>query len=178
MTRNRYKVAESDYPYLVTSTVVEWYPLLKPDAVKTIIVDSLQYLREHGLIRLHAYVIMHEHLHLILSAPDLIKCMDRMKSFTARTIIDFYKEKNDLSTLKKLREANPEYRLDSKYRFWQEGYCPKQLQSLDILQQKIDYVHLNPVHKGYVNSPEEWLWSSARVYASLPGILTVDEIID
>ena len=50
--------------------------------------------------------------------------------------------------------------------------------SLDIFQQKIDYIHLNPVRKGYVSIPEEWKWSSARNFAGLDSVLEIDPIED
>jgi len=73
-----------------------------------------------------------------------------------------------------MEQANPAYKADRKYKFWQEGYCPKQITSHDIFQQKIDYIHLNPVRKGYVDSLDKWQWSSANPN----GLIELDEIID
>ena len=73
-----------------------------------------------------------------------------------------------------METANPDYKKDRKYKFWQEGFCPKQIMNFDIFQQKIDYIHLNPVRKGYVNKPEQWQWSSA--YPA--GKIVIDPIVD
>ena len=156
MTRNRYKVYEKEYPYLVTCTIVNWLDLLKPEKAKIILIDSLRFLRKEKAIKIFAYVIMHNHLHLIVSSDDLSKNICRFKSYTAKQIINHYKNTGKDNIIKTLSTANPEYRSDCEHQFWQEGFCPKQIMSLDIFQQKIDYIHLNPVRMGYVDSPEKW----------------------
>jgi len=178
MTRNRYRVFESNYPYSITCTVIDWLDLIKPDVIKQIIIDSLSFFREEKAIKIFAFVIMHNHLHLILSSDNLSGNICRFKSFTVKQIIKYYKNIGEIQILQKLTAANPAYHRNCKHQFWQEGYCPKQIMSLDIFQQKIDYIHLNPVRKGYVGSPEEWKWSSARNYAGLDSVLEIDPIED
>jgi REP element-mobilizing transposase RayT len=174
MTRNRYKIFETDYPYHVTCTVVDWLPLLEAHCIKQIIIDSLKYLQKEKGVKIFAYVIMPNHLHMIISSGNPEKHVAQFKSFTARKIIDYYKDKKDRQVLKIMEQANPAYKTDRKYKFWQEGYCPKQITNHDIFQQKIDYIHLNPVRKGFVDSPDKWQWSSA--YPN--GLIKLDEIID
>jgi putative transposase len=177
MTRNRYKVFENEYPYLVTCTVINWLDLLKPDTVKQIIINSIQFLKDEQAIKIFAYVIMHNHLHLILSSENLPVNICRFKSHTAKKIIKYYKSNQNLVT-RKLTVLKPKDDQNSKHQFWQEGYCPKQIMSHDILQQKIDYIQCNPVRKGYVDSPEKWKWSSARNFANLDSVIEIDPIVD
>lgn len=174
MTRNRYKIFESDFPYFSTSTNIDWFPLLKPDPTKLVIIDSLKYLQKHVGLKIFAYVIMHNHLHLIISSRNPGKHISNFKSFTARTIIDYYKDNKDFMILRKMEAARPKYRNDRNYKFWQEGYHPKQIISMEMFKQKIDYIHLNPVRKGYVDSPEKWKWSSANPN----GLVEIDPIED
>jgi len=51
------------------------------------------------------------------------------------------------------------HKTDSKYQFWQEGTHPKQILSEEIMRQKLDYIHNNPVKRGYVDLPEHWRYS-------------------
>ncbi len=64
-----------------------------------------------------------------------------------------------------------EHKHDRQFQFWQEGSHPERITSLEMLQQKIDYVHFNPVRRGYVDMPEHWRYSSARDYAGGKGLL-------
>lgn len=176
MTRNRYKMLETDYPYFITCTIVDWMPLLKPDRTKQILIDSIKFLRTNKRIKLFAYVILHEHLHLIVSSARLAQDIGSFKSFTAHSIIEYYQNLKATDILQKLHAANPDYRKDCEHKVWQEGYCPKQIFNFDVLKQKIDYIHLNPVRKGYVKTAEEWIWSSARNYAGMGAKIDIDFI--
>ncbi|MBL7135804.1 MAG: transposase [Candidatus Marinimicrobia bacterium] len=129
MTRNRYRVFESDYPYSITCTVIDWLDLIKHDVIKQIIIDSLRFLRDEKVIKIFAFVIMHNHLHLILSSENLSRNICRFKSFTAKQIIKHYKNIGEIKVIQKLSAANPAYHRNCEHHFWQEGYCPKQIMS-------------------------------------------------
>ena len=177
MTRNRYKIYNTAYPHFITCTVVDWLPLMKPVKVKQIIIDILKFLQRENRIRIYASVIMPDHLHLILSSNNLIQNVANFKSYSARQIIKYYIDSNQVSIIKKLKLAKPAYLKDRKHKFWQTGYSPKQISSMDMMQQKIDYIHYNPVRKKYVKEPEEWLFSSAHNFSGLPSPLCIDEIV-
>jgi len=58
------------------------------------------------------------------------------------------------------------YKTKSEFQVWQESFHPKELLTEEILQQKVDYIHMNPVRKGLVDKPEDWKYSSAGYYAT------------
>ena len=62
---------------------------------------------------------------------------------------------------------------DRSYQFWQEGNQPKQIAGDEMMRQKLEYIHYNPVKRGYVDDPLHWRYSSARNYAGLPTLLDV-----
>jgi hypothetical protein len=66
-----------------------------------------------------------------------------------------------------------DHKKDRQYQFWQEGSHPQQIADERMMQQKIDYIHYNPVRRGYVDKPEDWRYSSARDFVGLPGLLPV-----
>jgi REP element-mobilizing transposase RayT len=116
---------------------------------------------------------MENHLHLIASSDNLARDIASFKSFTARRIIDYLESKNARSLLQQLQFYCPDHKLDSTYQLWQEGSHPEEIQRVEMMRQKTDYIHLNPVRRGYVEEPEEWRYSSARNYAGRPGLLEV-----
>ena len=65
------------------------------------------------------------------------------------------------------------HKSDRDYQFWQEGIHPELIQTDEMMKQKINYIHNNPVKRGYVDKAEHWRYSSARVYAGELGLLEV-----
>jgi putative transposase len=120
-----------------------------------------------------AYVIMENHLHLMASARDLSKELGDFKSFTARKIIDYLQETHSDRLLRELELHKVPHKVDRTYQVWQEGSHPEIIQSVEMLRQKIEYIHLNPVRRGYVDNPVDWRYSSARNYAGGNGLLAI-----
>jgi putative transposase len=119
------------------------------------------------------FVILENHLHLIASAPDLAKEIGDFKSFTARKILDLLAEKKARMLLEQLAYHKARHKLDSDYQLWQEGSHPQKIDHDEMMRQKLEYIHSNPVKRGYVDDPEHWRYSSARVYARREGLLPV-----
>jgi len=119
---------------------------------------------------------MENHLHVIASAKDLADVVRRFKSFTARKIIDLLKERGEKATLEQLRNAKLPHKEDRKHQFWQEGTHPVLVQNQAIMRQKLEYMHNNPIRRGYVDDPTHWRYSSARNYAGHDGILEVTRV--
>ena len=75
--------------------------------------------------------------------------------------------------LRQLRAHKLRHKKQSDYQVWQEGSHPKQIETDDMMWQKLEYIHNNPVVRGYVDDPLHWRYSSARNYAGLPGLIDV-----
>jgi REP element-mobilizing transposase RayT len=173
MTRSRYRIYEDYYPYFFTCTIVGWLPVFtRPEAVK-IIYDSWQFLQNEDRLVIYGYVILENHLHLIASSSALSKEIGDFKSFTARRIIDYLVSQRAQTLLKLLRFLKAQHKTDRDYQLWQEGSHPEQIQNDEMMRQKLEYMHLNPVKRGYVDDPTHWRHSSARNYAGLPGCFPV-----
>lgn len=76
--------------------------------------------------------------------------------------------------LRQLKYNKTRHKDDREFQVWQEGSHPQQIQNADIMRQKLEYAHNNPVERGFVARPEHWLYSSAANYAGLPGISPVE----
>jgi putative transposase len=174
MGRSRYRVVEQA-PYFLTCTIVNWLPLFSLPEVVQIILDSLQYLQDNQRLTLHAYVIMENHLHLIATSDNLSKAIQTFKSFTARMIID--RLKADKSPwLSHLELARLPHKVDQQYQVWQDGFHPQAILSDSMLFQKLEYIHHNPVKRGYVDDPSHWRYSSDRIYHGESGLLKIEPL--
>lgn len=173
MSRTRYRIFDDAYPHFLTCTIVGWLPVFtRPDSVE-IVLDSWRFLQQNRGLDLFGYVILENHLHLIASAPDLADAVKSFKMFTVRRIIDLL-ERNGAQTLRRqLRAHKLPYKTESEYQVWQEGSQPKQIESNEMMLQKLEYTHYNPVKRGYVDEPTDWRYSSARNYAGRPGLIEV-----
>jgi putative transposase len=175
MARTRYRIFanEQEYPYFMTCTVVGWLPVFtRPEAVQ-IVLNSWKHLQKHNRFRLLGYVVLENHLHLVAQAPQLSKAMQSFKSYTAGGIVDLLKEAGARVLIDQLKRLKLDHKTESVHQFWQEGFKPKQIRTDRTMWQKLDYIHRNPVDRGYVDDPVHWRYSSARNYARQPGLIDV-----
>lgn len=175
MARSRYVITEPDKPHFLTCTVMEWLPVfIRPETVD-ILLQTWRYQRENNGLRLYGYVIMENHLHFVAQAERLDKCLSGFKSFTARKILDLLEERHAEYLLKRLRFSKRAHKQDREYQFWQEGSHAELVFSDAMICEKLEYIHANPVKRGYVDRPEQWRYSSARNYAGEHGLVDIDK---
>ncbi|HEV7866914.1 MAG TPA: transposase [Chthoniobacteraceae bacterium] len=164
--RSRYRVVEPGAAQFVTSTVVDWLPVFTNAARCQIIVDSLEYCRREKGLKVCAWVILDNHLHAVLAAPELPRVMADFKRHTARRLIELFRAEKCDWLLALMRAACPSYKTESDLQFWQEGYHPQALISDTVMLQKLEYLHNNPVQRGLVAAPEHWWYSSAHEWCA------------
>jgi REP element-mobilizing transposase RayT len=165
--RSRYGIRESEAAHFVTATIVEWLPVLSSDGCCQVIVRSLLHCREHKALKIHAWVILDNHFHAILSGPDLAKTIRDLKRFTARELLAQLKAENGEWLLNQLTFFRAAHKTLSEHQVWQEGVHPQAIEGDEMMRQKLDYLHNNPVKRGWVAAPEHWRYSSAHEW--LPG---------
>jgi REP-associated tyrosine transposase len=174
MGRSRYTITEPDKPHFMTCTVVEWLPVFtRPETVQ-ILLDCWQFQRQQSGLKLYGYVILENHLHFIAQSASLNKCVASFKAYTARQIIDHLQDKRADRLLQRLRLAKCAHKQDRDFQFWQEGVHAELILNEAMMREKLDYIHANPVKRGYVNLPEHWGYSSASNYAGQRGLLEID----
>ena len=159
--RSRYRIHERDHAHFVTATIVEWLPVFTSAACCDILVRSLEFSRQHKGLKIYAWVILDNHFHAILAAPDLSGVLRDLKSFTARQIVEQLAREGREWLLNQLRYYRADYK-PQEYQVWQEGSHPQAIVSDEMLEQKLEYLHNNPVKRGMVASPEHWRYSSAH----------------
>ena len=166
--------------WFVTDTVVDWVDIFTRPKYKHIIIESLQYCqREKGLI-IYAWVLMSNHLHMIVGSKEGSKVSDILrdfKKFTSKAILHALQSNVQESRrgwmLNRFEYAGLNDKRIKNFRFWQEGNNHQQIFLVDYFDQKLNYIHNNPVTAEIVNRPEDYSYSSAIDYAGGKGLLDV-----
>jgi len=166
--------------FFVTDTVVDWVDIFSRPIYRHIILDSLQYCqKEKGLI-IYAWVLMTNHMHMIVGSNGENKVSDIMrdfKKFTSkeilRTLLVESTESRREWMLNRFEYSGKNDKKIKNYRFWQEGNDSQAIYFNDYFDQKLNYLHANPVRSEIVNHPEDYRYSSAIDYAGGKGLLDV-----
>lgn len=153
-----------EWPQFFTASVLDWKHLFKEDRYKDIIIDALRFAVKENRIRLSAFVIMSNHIHIVwqqLTPFTKSQVQLGFMKFTAQKI------KFDLLFTDPafLSEFKVDLR-DREYMFWQRRPLSIELFNPDVMQQKIDYIHYNPVRAGLCKHPEDYKYSSAKFYTT------------
>jgi putative transposase len=173
MSRTRYRIFEEEFPYFLTSTAVAWLPIFAHPPLVEIILNSWRFLQRERDVSIFGYVILENHLHWIAAGEDLSEKVGRFKSYTARLIIDELERRGFSTLLEELRYFKLRHKIDQTYQLWQEGSHPQQIPNEPMMRQKLEYMHNNPLRRGYVEDPVHWRYSSAHNYAGKKGLLDV-----
>jgi hypothetical protein len=73
-----------------------------------------------------------------------------------------------------LKKVKQNFKQGRTYQLWEESFHPQLIFNDEMIIQKIDYIHNNPVNRGYIDKPEHWRYSSARNYSDGEGIMPID----
>ncbi len=178
----KYKVRNLEGIYFVTSTIVGWVDLLIRPAYKDIIISSLKHCIDHKGLVVHAYVIMSSHIHMIVSTRNGESLPNIMRDFKRHTSKELIKE------VKFINESRREWMLSKfafeakrsirgkDYKVWQDGFHPVELFNVAMAEQKLEYIHKNPVTERIVDETVDYVYSSVRQYAGEDGVLEVEFI--
>ena len=167
--------------YFVTDTVVDWVDIFTRPAYKHIILDSLTFCQQEKGLIIYAWVLMSNHMHALVGSTGENKVSDiwrDFKKFTSKVIIDTLKKDPQESRqewmLNRFEYAARNDKKIKHYRFWQEGNDAQEIFLADYYDQKLNYIHNNPVKAELVNCPEDYRYSSAIDYAGGKGLLKVE----
>ncbi|MEM7509417.1 MAG: transposase [Bacteroidota bacterium] len=167
---SRYTFHPDHSLYFTTFTVVEWLDVFTRPIYREILYDSFKYcIREKGL-QIHAYVIMTNHLHLIISSKgeELSAIVRDFKKYTAKRILEHIQtlptesRKNWMMPI--FREFGEKTANTILHQFWRHNNKPFPLWSEGVIRQKLRYIHQNPVKAGWVDKSSHWTHSSAGAY--------------
>ncbi|RCH53859.1 transposase [Mucilaginibacter hurinus] len=180
----RYRFGNNELPHFITFAVVNWIDVFTREAYKEILLGSLKFCIENKGLRLHAWVIMSNHVHLIASAKEGVKLSDIMRDFkkyTSWQIIAAIKENLQESRkdwmLWMFKRAGSKNINNDVYQFWQQDNHPIELSTNLMMDQRLDYLHQNPVKAGIVTEAQHYKYSSAvDYYSDTDGLIPIHVI--
>jgi putative transposase len=169
MKRGTSKTYEPNATYFLTTTVTKFTLIFYKIELAEIFLANLNFYLKDFKARLHAFVIMPNHIHLLASMGEkgnVSQLMGRIKEFSAKQIIAWCKQNNEKILLKIFSDSAKKYQPDQKYQIWQARFDDVQIWSDKVFGDKFDYIHDNPLQEQWrlVDSPEKYRFSSAAFY--------------
>lgn len=178
----KYKFHNEKGVYFVSFAVVYWMDVFTREAYFDEIVNSLKFCKvKKGLI-IYSWCIMPNHVHLIFKAKennptDLLRSL---KTYTSKriqkSIENNLKESRKTWLLKMMEKSARKHSNGKSRQFWQHHNQPIELWSNEVIQQKVDYIHNNPVRAGFVTNPADWKYSSAKFYEDEESVLRITKV--
>jgi putative transposase len=174
----KYTIRDQDKLHFVTFTIIHWLDVFTRREYKDIFLASIRYCQENKGLEVYAYCIMTSHVHMIIGREGYARLggiIRDIKKFTSKQIIEAVKI-NERESRKELflwlfERAGKANCNNTRYQFWQQYSHPIELGTNKMIEQRLHYIHNNPVEAGIVISPEDYLYSSAVNYAGLPETL-------
>lgn len=160
-----FKSREPNTFHYVTTVCFNRVPVFESEVACQLLVNAMVQTRHHCSFKLVGYVVMPDHVHLILNPlnRDISVVMRRLKSTSARSILDWLRASGNEGVLNKLRlRQSP--RKAHTHALWQKEFSSIDLFTPRFIQQKLNYIHLNPVRATLCSHPAQWKWSSYRAY--------------
>src|SRR5271170_2240851 len=145
MPKDLKRFHQSEQSHFITFSCYHRRPLFQTDESKTIFEIALDRIRQKFNLRVYAYVVMPEHVHLLLSEPEQGLLAEALKS---------------------LKQGVSRHLLDETEHFWQKRYYDFNVCNTHQFSEKLRYIHRNPIRRGLCKRPEDWEWSSFRHYAT------------
>ena len=175
----KYKFHNNDRPYFVSFAVINWIDLFIRNEYKEVLLKSMRYCMDNKGMELFGYCIMTSHVHMVIGSkgPLMQNIMRDLKRHTSETLHQQIKkhprESRRTWMLDMMKKAGLENNNNYGFQLWQQHNHPIELYNSKICWQKLDYIHANPVVAGFVEKEEDWLYSSARNYHGMPGLIEV-----
>ena len=145
MTQGLKRFHQSREPHFITFSCYRRTPLLNSPHAKNTFATALERVRRSYGLRVFGYVVMPEHVHLLLSEPNRDTLAVAIKS---------------------LKQGVSRRLIGAAEHFWQKRYYDFNVRNYDQLVEKLQYIHRNPVKRGLCAAPEDWKWGSFRHYAT------------
>jgi REP element-mobilizing transposase RayT len=176
---DKYKIWNNEKAYFLTLTVEGWIDVFSRKNHKLIIINSLKYCQKEKGLAIYGFCLMSNHLHLIARAEGkftLSEILRDFKKFTSKAIIKEIMEEPESRRrwmLDYFRDAGEKTKKIKNFKFWQDGNHAEIIDSNKFFDEKLKYIHYNPVKELIVENPEDYLFSSARNYAGLDNYLDI-----
>jgi putative transposase len=175
----KYKIRDQDQLYFVSFATVYWVDLFIRNEYREVLLESIRYCQKEKGLEVYAWCMMTSHVHLIIGTTGnkMEDILRDFKSHTSRTlrkaIAEHPQESRKEWLLWMMEHAGRQNSNNKDFQLWQQDNHPIELWDNYMKEQKLDYLHQNPVTSGFVSSAEDYVYSSARDYAGVKGLLEI-----
>jgi putative transposase len=177
----KYKIRDQNKLYFVTFAVVGWIDVFTRREYRDLLLESLKHCQKQKGLEIYAWCMMSNHVHLIVGRHGELKIEEiirDLKKFTSVQITKSIESNRGESRrewmLELFSRAATNSKKHIKYMFWQNEYHPIELSTNEMMDQRLDYIHNNPIESGIVEKAEEYIYSSARDYINnVEGLLVI-----
>lgn len=158
-----YQINDQEATYFMTFQVVGWADIFSRQVYRDIILESFNYCKLNKGMELNAYVIMTNHIHVIISIKSgkLSDLVRDFKKFTSKQILSSIESNPEESRKDWLKMIFKYYAKFNKRvkeeQFWTHENHAVELCNNEMIESRLDYTHNNPVNAGWVESPEHYL---------------------
>ena len=176
----KYKFYNKEGLYFVSFATIYWIDIFIRERYFEILIESLAFCRKEKGMELYCYCIMPSHVHLIFRAKknnpgDVLKSFKTFTSKALQKAIEENMQESRRAWMLWLMERAGRKNSNVKNRqFWQQNNKPIELWSAEVIDQKVEYIHQNPVVAGFVTEAHYWKYSSALDYSGGKGVLEID----
>jgi putative transposase len=177
--KQRRAINEPGHAHFLTYSCCKRWPLLSKDRSRGWVIDAIARMRRSHNVAIWAYVIMPEHVHLLILPRDrhyqMRRILAALKAPVSRVAKEFLQQVGDTVWLRRLTARHG---TRETFRFWQPGGgYDGNIWRTKTIEQVIDYIHANPVRRGLAERPTDWYWSSARAHAGFQDVpLAIDPV--
>ena len=180
-TKEGYVIRDQTLPHFITATVVDWIDVFTRKTYRDTVIECLDYCIEQKGMVLYGYVIMSNHIHLVVQSSEgkLSDLIRDFKKFIATKILEKIQiepESRREWMLERFKLASESHSRNKNYQFWQYGNHPEEIYTNKFMWSKLDYIHLNPVRAGIVEKASQYIYSSASNYVNDTGLLKIDKV--
>ena len=175
----KYKIRDQEQLYFVSFAVVYWLDVFVRNEYREVLLDSLRFCQKNKGLEVFAWCIMTSHVHLIIGTMDkkMEDILRDFKSYTStqlrKVIAENQQESRREWLLWMMGKAGKNNSNNNDFQFWQQDNHPIELWNNYMQEQKLNYLHQNPVEAGFVFNAEDYLYSSARDYCGEKGLLEI-----
>jgi REP element-mobilizing transposase RayT len=175
-----YQIKNQSALHYLTLQIVQWADVFSRKTYRDIVIDSFKYCQKNKGLEITAYVIMSNHIHLLAKSAtdDLSGTIRDFKRHTSKHIIEAIQNNSESRRewlLLIFKHAAKKHSRNETYQVWTHENHAEEIFSNNFIEQKIEYIHANPVRAGIVEKPEEYLYSSARNYADMDSLIEIDK---
>jgi putative transposase len=178
----KYRFGDQDHLHFVTFTTINWIDVFIREQYRQVLIDSVKYCQNNKGLEVYGYCLMTSHFHMIMGRNSFNTqegIVRDLKSHTSGCMHDIL-ERTDI-----VHESRREWLLwmmkragtintnNNGFQFWQQHNNPIEIWTPAVFDQKLDYIHLNPVESGFVSQPEDWRYSSAVNYSGRKGVIDI-----